>query len=168
MARELHGKWVRHASYRPSWNPRKDVSRGIPEDCGLNSCPVPCGRGEQPLKTTLLQEASRPFRACQPLKGKITPASCRRAATRRNLSQKTAVPEIRLSRSSVQRFSGASEGVRVQPSPSRLYGANFGLSGDPLTSLPPSDSVRPEMPVPISASSRGSRCWLPSATGTRA
>ena len=101
--------------------------RGIPEDCGLNSCPVPCGCGEQPLKTTLLQEASRPFRACQALKGQTTPASCRRTATRRNLSQKPAVPEIRLSRSPVQQFSGASEGFRVHPAPHGLYGANFGL-----------------------------------------
>ena len=90
--------------------PKKDVLRGISEDCGLNSCPVPCGRGEQPLKTTLLQEASRPFRACQALEGQTTPASCRRAAIRRNLSQEPAAPEIRLSRSPAQRFSGASEG----------------------------------------------------------
>ena len=98
----------------------------ILQDCGLNSCPVPCGRGEQPLKTTLLQEASRPFRACQALKGQTTPASCRRAATRRNLSRKPAAPEIRLSRSPVQWFSGALKGFGA-PSPSRPVRANCGL-----------------------------------------
>ena len=104
--------------------PPKDVLRGISENCGLNSCPVPCGRGEQPLKTTLLQEASRPFRACQALKGQTTPASCRRAATRRNLSRKPAAPEIRLSRSPVQWFSGAPEGFGA-PSPSRPVRGEF-------------------------------------------
>ena len=97
--------------------PKKDVLRGIPEDCGLNSCPVPCGCGEQPLKTTLLQEASRPFRACQALEGQITPASCRRAATRRNSPfQKPHTAVFRGFR-----------GVRVHPAPHGLYGANFGL-----------------------------------------
>ena len=104
--------------------PQKGVLRGIPEDCGLNSCPVPCGCGEQPLKTTLLQEASRPFRACQALEGQITLASRRQAATRRNLSQEPTVPEIRLSRSPVQRFSGASEGFGA-PSPSRPVRGEF-------------------------------------------
>ena len=96
---------------------KKDVWRGIPEDCGLNSCPVPRGRGEKPLKTTLLQEASRPFRTCQALKGRIAPASCRRAATRQNLSRKPADPEIRFSISPAQRFSGPSEGSLGHPQP---------------------------------------------------
>ena len=54
---------------------QKGVLRGNPEDCGLNSCPVPCGCGEQPLKTALLQEASRPFRACQASSASRRPAA---------------------------------------------------------------------------------------------
>ena len=51
--------------------------------------------------------------------------------------------------------------VRVHPAPRGLYGANFGLSDGPPTPQPPNGAFRPEMPVPISASSRGFRRWLP-------
>ena len=50
------------------------------------------------------------LRLCEFRKSEITPASCLRAATRRNLSQKPVALEIRFSRSPVQRVFRTSEG----------------------------------------------------------
>ena len=57
----------------------------------------------------------------------------------------------------------SSRGVRVHPSPSRLYGANFGLIWRSAGPQPPNAAFRPEMPVPTSVSGRGSKSWFPSA-----
>ena len=117
---------------------------GISEDHGLKFTLALCGGRKQPLKTDLQQRADLPLCARRALKQQISPTSCRPVATCRNLNRKPVASEIRRSRITAQRFSGVPEGVPVHPTLPRLYGANFGLSGDPPISLPPGDPVRSE------------------------
>ena len=117
---------------------------GISEDHGFRFTLAPCGGRKQPLKTALQQGADLPLCARRALKQQISPTSCRPVATYRNLNRKLVASEIRRSRITAQRFFRGSRGFRVHPTLSRLYGANFGLSGDPPISLPPGDPVRSE------------------------
>ena len=96
-------------------------------DHGFKFTLAPRGDRKRPLKTALQQRADRPCSTRRALRRQISSTSCRRAAACRNLSPKPAVPEIRLSRSPVQRFSGASEGFGCTQPLAGLYGANFGL-----------------------------------------